>query len=163
MSSYRGHLVGGSILFVPFLLLLGALIEWRALSGPTLLLEVGILFGICLLFALWPDVDIKSRGQTIFYRLFFVFDVLLIATHRYEPAAYLGLFALLPIIGKHRGWTHTVWAAILLPAPFVLLPCIVHDRWDLVGLPYYGAAVTGYLSHLAADGLFWPKWASKRS
>ncbi len=57
-----------------------------------------------------------------------------------------------PIVGKHRGWTHTFLAMVLVPLPIVLVP-YMNNRfiWD-TGLIIYGAAVAGYFSHLWLDG-----------
>jgi hypothetical protein len=111
------------------------------------------LFTLALMFGLWPDVDTNSKGQKIFYTIFFVADLFLIATERFEEAAYLGLFALLPALAPHRGWTHTWWAMLLIPSPLLILPYLhVPDR-PFVGLPFYGAAVVGYFSHLLMDGM----------
>jgi membrane-bound metal-dependent hydrolase YbcI (DUF457 family) len=110
-----------------------------------------VLFGLCLMFALWPDVDTNSKGQDVFYTIFFVADLMLIAARRFEEAAYLGLFAILPILGKHRGWTHTYWAMLLVPLPLVVLPYVLAPERPLSGLPFYGAAVVGYASHLLLD------------
>jgi membrane-bound metal-dependent hydrolase YbcI (DUF457 family) len=111
------------------------------------------LFVLTLLFALWPDVDTDSKGQNLFYGLFFTADLFLIVTEQFKEAAYLGLFALLPALGHHRGWTHTWWAMLLIPSPLLVLPYLHVPERPLVGLPFYGAAVVGYLSHLAMDGM----------
>ena len=111
------------------------------------------LFALCLMFGLWPDVDTNSKGQNLFYTLFFIADIVLIATKHFEEAAYLGLFALLPALGKHRGWTHTWWAMLLIPSPLVILPWVLMPERPLAGLPFYGAAVVGYFSHLVLDGV----------
>src|SRR5690606_34211435 len=112
-----------------------------------------VLFGLCLMFGLWPDVDTNSKGQNVFYGLFFLVDVALIASRHFEEAAYLGLFAILPILGKHRGWTHTYWAMLLIPSPLLVLPMVLFPEAEpLAGLPFYGAAVVGYFSHLFMDG-----------
>jgi hypothetical protein len=124
--------------------------ELELVAGPL------VLLGLCLMFALWPDVDTNSKGQTLFYSIFFAVDVVLIAMREFEWAAYLGLFAILPIIGKHRGWTHTYWAMLLIPSPLLLLPYILFPEAPLAGLPLYGAAVAGYFSHLFMDGLVIP-------
>ena len=115
-----------------------------------------VLGGLCLMFGLWPDVDTNSVGQDIFYTLFFLVDVILIATRHFEEAAYLGLFAILPVLGKHRGWTHTWWAMLLIPSPLLILPYLFFPERPLWGLPFYGAAVIGYFSHLFMDGLVIP-------
>ncbi len=114
------------------------------------------------MFALWPDVDTDSKGQKLFYSIFFAVDVVLIASRNYEWAAYLGLFCILPALGRHRGWTHTFWAMLLIPAPLLALPALLMPERPLAGLPFYGAAVVGYFSHLVFDGLVVPLPFRKR-
>jgi membrane-bound metal-dependent hydrolase YbcI (DUF457 family) len=77
----------------------------------------------------------------------------LIVVGEFELAAYLGLFAILPALGHHRGWTHTWWAMLLIPLPLLVLPYLHVPERPLIGLPFYGAAVVGYFSHLFMDGL----------
>ncbi len=79
--------------------------------------------------------------------------MVLIATKHFEEASYLGLFAILPVLGKHRGWMHSWWAMLLVPSPLLILPYIFFPERPLSGLPFYGAAVVGYFSHLFMDGL----------
>ncbi|MDW8465254.1 MAG: metal-dependent hydrolase [Chloroherpetonaceae bacterium] len=154
MASYRGHLWGGIIFFVPFVLLLVFFFNFYRQPLPALLVQIVILLGITMLFALFPDIDIKSKGQRIFYLIFFCVNILLIATGHWREAAFLGLFAMLPLITEHRGWTHSFWAALVIPLPFLLLPIWFAKAGWKAGLPYYLAAVTGYLSHRFMDGIF---------
>jgi membrane-bound metal-dependent hydrolase YbcI (DUF457 family) len=114
------------------------------------------------MFGLWPDVDTDSKGQSLFYWIFVLVDTFLIVTQRFEAAAYLGFFALLPALGHHRGWTHTWWAMLLIPSPLLLWPYLNWPDRPLVGLPFYGAAVVGYLSHLYMDGLVFRRKKKRR-
>jgi membrane-bound metal-dependent hydrolase YbcI (DUF457 family) len=95
-------------------------------------------------------VDTNSLGQKLFYGIFVVLDSFFLLTGLYKEAALLGFFALLPIIGKHRGWTHTIWAAFLVPSPMLLLP-VFNPGVNAGGLEYYVPVVIGYLSHLILD------------
>ncbi|MEM1126301.1 MAG: metal-dependent hydrolase [Bacteroidota bacterium] len=160
MAGYRGHIGGASVFFVFYFAALAYVFVVDAAYQQFSLLELVAyplaLFGLCLMFGLWPDVDTNSVGQNIFYTLFFLIDVALIVSRRFEEAAYLGLFAILPVIGKHRGWTHTWWAMLLVPSPLVVLPFLFYPDRPLAGLPFYGAAVVGYFSHLFMDGLIIP-------
>lgn len=141
---------------------------------------LGILgcFAIALLFGLWPDVDIKSRSQQIFYTVLFVLNAsLILFLQRYLEAALLGLFAMLPILSRHRGWTHSKITMILLPSLFLVIPIYVEypnwgtgwkelpDLFDSLvtweglpdtlrkGLAFYLAGLIGYASHLYLDGI----------
>ncbi len=157
MAGYRGHLAGASLFFAGYLACLFYVFSVDAAYARFTLVEIiaypMALFGLCLMFGLWPDVDTNSKGQNLFYAIFFLVDVVLIATQHFQEAAYLGLFAILPILGKHRGWTHTWWAMLLIPSPLLILPYVFLPARPLAGLPFYGAAVTGYFSHLFMDGL----------
>ena len=158
MSDYRGHLWGGVVFFVG---LAAAVVAFSAKAGSPEWVEVFrgwkvlVLLGIALLMALWPDVDIDSKGQRLFYRIFLAADVVLIAGKLYQLAAILGLLAMIPIVGRHRGWTHTIWAAVLVTLPILVLPMYFKGDHTLAGLPYFLAAFVGYVSHLVLDRTFW--------
>lgn len=161
MAGYKGHLFGATAFFALYLAALLYVASVEALATRYSQMELlGYplgLFGLCLMFGLWPDTDTDSKGQNFFYTIFFLIDVALIATRHFEEAAYLGLFAILPALGPHRGWTHSWWAMLLVPSPLLVLPMIFFPERPLAGLPFYGAAVVGYLSHLFMDGLV-AKW-----
>ena len=157
MSGYRGHLAGAAVFFGLYLAGLALVYSvdqaYRQFSDVELVAYPVALLGLCLMFGLWPDVDTNSKGQNLFYLLFFLVDVVLIATRRFEQAAYLGLFCILPALGKHRGWTHTYLAMLIIPSPLLVLPYLLAPERPLAGLPFYGAAVVGYFSHLVMDGM----------
>ena len=161
MAGYKGHLAGAVVFFGLYLAALAFVFAvdqaYRQFSEVELVAYPFVLFGLSLMFALWPDVDTNSKGQNVFYGLFFLVDVALIVSRHFEEAAYLGLFAILPILGKHRGWTHTYWAMLLIPSPLLVLPMVLFpEAKPLSGLPLYGAAVVGYFSHLFMDGMVIP-------
>ena len=157
MAGYRGHLAGAAVFYGLYLAGLALVFSvdgaYRQLSDLEIVAYPLALFGLCLMFGLWPDVDTNSKGQSVFYSLFFVAHVALIVTGRFEEAAYLGLFCILPALGKHRGWTHTYAAMLVIPAPLLVLPALLTPDRPLAGLPFYGAAVVGYFSHLVMDGM----------
>ncbi|MFN3394485.1 MAG: metal-dependent hydrolase, partial [Candidatus Thermochlorobacter sp.] len=84
MASYRGHIWGGLLFFVPLIILLVFFFELYKQPLPMLLAQVAILLSITLLFALFPDIDIKSKGQRIFYLIFFCVDLVLIVTNHWR-------------------------------------------------------------------------------
>lgn len=155
MAGYKGHLAGATLFVLGYIALLAyAFSVDAAYEQFSALEQIGYplsLVVLALLFGLWPDVDINSKGQRIFYSIFLVTDLFLIATEQFRAAAYLGLVALLPVLSHHRGWTHTWWAMLLIPSPLLILPYLHVPERPLVGLPFYGAAVVGYLSHLVVD------------
>jgi len=145
MASGKGHIVGG---FIFLLVLLHTISHY--FYRPSLL-DLVLYVAIGLMFAVWPDVDIKSLGQKFFYTVFFLVDLILIYLEEYKIAAYFGLIIILPILAKHRGWTHSIPAMLLVPAPILLYPIYVSGSFDFSGGPYYACAVTGYFSHLVLD------------
>jgi hypothetical protein len=160
LAGYKGHLAGAAVFAALYLGALAAVYAvdaaYARFSEVELAGYAAALIALTLMFGLWPDVDTNSKGQNLFYAIFFAADVVLIATRRFEYAAYLGLFCILPALGRHRGWTHTYWAMLLLPAPLVALPYVLFPERPWTGLPFYGAAVVGYFSHLFMDGMVVP-------
>lgn len=147
MSLYKGHLAGGALAFVIYILVLVFFFSYK----PTY--SVLIWFGLCILGSIWPDIDTNSLAQKLFYGFFLVLDGIFLLSGRYKEAAILGFFALLPIIGKHRGWTHSISAAFIVPSPLIVLP-ILKPELRAGGLEYYTPVVIGYLSHLILDKQF---------
>jgi uncharacterized integral membrane protein len=156
MAGYKGHIAGGlaanAVYVAGVKLLPSNILERWNISLEDWQLLVG-LFVIAVLFALFPDVDTNSVGQNIFFGVAFLADVLLIVGGKFEAAAYLGLLAMLPIIAKHRGWTHHKLAMFLVPLPILVIPYLQNQQIWSLGLLIYGAAVAGYFSHLLLDGL----------
>lgn len=164
MANHKGHILGGlagsivyaaAISFLPverFAESAGLLQDWQALFA---------VFVIGMLFGLFPDVDTNSKAQDIFFWIVFPLDILLLWQGYIQAAAYLGLIAMLPIVGHHRGWTHKKWAAFAVPLPILLVPYLYNDKILPISLIYYGAAVVGYLSHLLLDGLIWKRFRVK--
>lgn len=164
MANYKGHIVGGLAAGVVYAIAMTAvpveqlaeyaqlLDDWQALAA---------VFVIAMLFALFPDVDTNSKAQDIFFWLIFIVDVLLIWNGYFIAAAFLGLIAMLPILTHHRGWTHAKWAIVLVPLPIVLVPLLYSSTLLPIAVVYYGAAVTGYFSHLLLDGLIWKRFRVK--
>lgn len=157
MAGWKGHIAGAVAVNAVYVGAVKLLPQNSILERPVISLQdwqllIG-LFVVAVLFGLFPDVDTNSKGQDIFFGIAFATAVLLIVTGKFEPAAYLGLLAMTPIIGKHRGWTHSKLAMLLVPAPILVIPYLHnHHVWTL-GLLIYGSAVAGYFSHLLLDGL----------
>jgi len=150
MPGYKGHLTGG--LVAGGLAIGAAVITGRLAHAPVYLTG---LMGFCLMGALFPDVDTDSRGQNLFYAVLIAVEGTLIYRHHYRWGAWLGLCAMLPALGHHRGWTHTWWAMLLVGTPILFIPGIFFGAGDMaVFLPFYIAFTVGYFTHLAMDRKF---------
>ena len=144
MSLYKGHLAGGVFAFIIYLVILAVFFSYK----PTY--ETLIWFGLCILGSIWPDIDTSSTAQKLFYGFFLILDGIFLLAGQFTKAAILGFFALLPIIGKHSGWTHSISAAFIIPSPLIVLP-VIKPELNAGGLEYYIPVVIGYLSHLVLD------------
>ena len=84
-----------------------------------------------MLFGLFPDVDTNSKAQDIFFGLYSLW-MFIVTTGNIQAATYLGLIAMLPIVGHHRGWTHKIMghvccaAAHFISAVFVQPKCFAY-------------------------------------
>lgn len=164
MANYKGHIAGGVVAGVAYMAAVSFAPIERFAESAGLLRDwqvVVAVFVVSVLFALFPDVDTNSKAQDIFFGIAFPLNILLIWRGYLQAAAYLGLIAMLPIVGHHRGWTHKKWAAFLVPLPIVLVPYLYSEKMLAISLVYYGAALAGYLSHLLFDGLIWRRFRIK--
>ena len=199
MSMFREHWIGGLVAYSAFFTL--SLIITFAVPilydtvpqawNPTIppvrdIVKIIGCFAVAVLFGLWPDVDIKSKSQKIFYTVLFALNVVLIVFfQKYLESALLGLFAMLPIMSKHRGWTHAKVTMILLPSVFLLIPIYAaYPEWgtnrtlidaltalreweglvDAIrsGFPFYVASFIGYATHLHLDGILFRSRKAQR-
>lgn len=158
MSNYRTHFFFNLVIFIPFVYLINKYFYYDV-STFDKILNFSILFSISVIFTLWPDIDIKSIGQKYFYVVFFVTDIILIATNKINEAALLGLLTMLPMITNHRGFFHSLFAVFFFPSIFLIAPMIYYKSFTiskmLIGIPYYLAGVVGYFGHYLLDGIFW--------
>lgn len=149
MPQYKTHLVGGTLAGG-----LGLGAAWYLdIYRPEPLLGAGLIC-ISAMASLFPDVDTSSMARKFFYGLLAILDTVLLINGYYKWAAIIGLAAMLPAIGDHRGWTHTWWAMLLTPAVILAVPLLLYKiPWEMLA-PFYLAAVLGYFSHLALDRQF---------
>jgi len=149
MPGYKIHVTGAALLAGGGLTALYMFGPWH--PEP---MEAAALVATCLLASLFPDVDTSSKGRPIFYSLLAALDLVLIVNEEYKWAAIVGLVAMLPAMGNHRGWTHTWWAMLAVPLLVLAVPFVFFEfDWQRLA-PFYVAAVLGYFSHLALDRQF---------
>ena len=144
MPNYKDHLSGGSIAFAIALLIVVPHYNTSVLTAAE--------WYICSLAgSLFPDIDIKSKGQRYFYWLTFLLIILLSITKRFFALSIISILAIIPLLGKHRGLFHRTW--FIIGAPML--------AWYIVALnyPLFSDALffdmlfftIGALSHLYLD------------
>lgn len=155
MPGYKGHIIGATACTAGYVGALSLAPAGVLGSNHYLVSDFQLLVGMFVLgnlFGLFPDIDTNSKGQDIFYGIAFVADIVLLYNGRVAAAAFLGLLAMLPILGHHRGWTHSKAAMLIVPLPILVVPYFYNQAYLDTALVAYGAAVVGYFSHLLFDG-----------
>lgn len=145
MPGYKTHLMGGIAAY--FILALFIVVYLVNPSTPTL-----IEWFICALAgSLFPDIDIKSKGQKYFYWAILLGFAVLMYLNKFKLVAQLSLIACVPMLVNHRGMFHRLWFVIGVPfiAAVVLgtyFPLYSHKA--LLDAAFFSA---GAISHLWLD------------
>lgn len=153
MPNYKGHVAGGVVTF--FALVLG--------TGKhhTHVLTLAQWFVFTILGALFPDVDVKSKGRKIFFRLLILALLYYLFLRDFQTCGLIVAMGLLPLCVRHRGVFHNAWFILLctvIPIVYAQLYYTPYSRlitWDAI---FFGC---GALSHLILD--FGPVKFFKRS
>lgn len=146
MPGYKGHLVGGIIAFS--LLFFGVI----AFFIPEVShFTIGEWLFFALAGALFPDIDVKSKGQKYFYYVVLMCLVVLVVRQQYEMLTCFSFIVITPMLARHRGIFHNphfviampliVWIIIAMLAPTTAKPLF----FDTVFF------IAGALSHLWLD------------
>ncbi len=143
MPQYKEHLIGA---FVAYGLLLGILS--LGLARFTTLLE----WLLCALAGgLFPDVDIKSFGQKLLYRILFVLSILCVIQKDFFTLALISTLGLAPLLVKHRGIFHNLWFLCLLSGSTVGAAYMYRPSSATIVLFDVLFFMAGALSHLWLD------------
>ncbi len=143
MPQYKEHLIGGGVAYIIALMVVGSLqpswlngIEW---------------LGCSLLGSLFPDVDIKSKGQKLFYRSGFFIFLLMLMWRKITVCLVIAVVSFIPLLVNHRGLFHRLW--------FVLLCSFALPAYAYYFAPQYALLLfwdafffaAGAISHLWLD------------
>jgi membrane-bound metal-dependent hydrolase YbcI (DUF457 family) len=143
MPGYKTHLMGGFIAFSLLVVAIGAvygslstLIEWLCCA----------FFG-----ALFPDIDIKSKGQQLFFRVLGVLFLILLWQRRIVDIAIMSTLAFLPLTVKHRGITHSLWFLVGLCAAMLFI--VAAAAASYLSIVFFDLLffVAGFFSHILLD------------
>ena len=144
MSNYKGHLAAG--IFV-YLLSIYFIVNSHYVSLSTGL--EWLLF--CLAGSLFPDVDIKSKGQKIFYWIVLILGTILLFNKRGQALLTLGVLAIFPLLVHHRGTTHRLWFVIVVPIIVAWLACKYWPTCSTIIMYDTLFFIVGAISHLWLD------------
>lgn len=146
MPGYKGHLIGGAIAFSCMIIMATQCCRY----SPTFFTAVE-LFVCALLGALFPDVDTKSRGQGIFYRIILCLVCVVLAKKQYISAVVISCAALTPLLVAHRGLFHRPWFLFALPFVFLVVAAYagINHGWHYTWHAIFFLA--GAFSHLMLD------------
>jgi membrane-bound metal-dependent hydrolase YbcI (DUF457 family) len=144
MPNYKGHLVGGVIAY-------GALFFAVFAAQKPSLLIAGEWLLFTLAGALFPDIDIKSKGQKYFYFVILLFVTILVIQQRFEMLAYCSFIIISPMLVRHRGIFHNPWFVIVMP---LLIWVLVSGSLPRLSQQLFCDTlffITGALSHIWLD------------
>jgi len=143
MPGYRAHLVGGAVAYGLTLFLL------RSYNVSVFLAAEWLLF--CLVGSLFPDVDTKSKGQAILYKILFITMIVLALQRRFIPMGIIGFFAIIPIVVRHRGLFHKFWFVVGLAMAAAILIGFYAPEYSRIILFDTIFFTVGVISHLFLD------------
>ena len=146
MPGYKGHLVGGVIAFG--LLFFGVM---SAIVPEPSRFTIGEWLLFALAGCLFPDIDIKSKGQKYFYYVVLVCFIILAARQRFQMLTCFSFIIITPMLVRHRGIFHSPRFVIALP---LLLWIVVAMSMPQLATQFFVDMlffITGALSHLWLD------------
>ena len=134
-------------------------------DGADGLAQIGGVFATAWFMALFPDLDTASIPQRWFMRAMFALLVAALAWGRMDIFAVLAFATILPLLHRHRGWTHwkvTPWlVALFLATVYEFLRAreswVFEFSWENVWAflreywHYTAACVIGHYTHLLLD------------
>jgi len=144
VACYKKHVLFGCIGY-GFILAV-----WR--PGFVSLLQISEWLLCMVVGSLFPDIDIKSKGQTLLYGLFFIMISGLLLLNNLCGAALLGLAICVPLLVKHRGLFHTAWFLALMFSgitALLIFVCPYTERMRLMHDMFF--CIAGVVSHLVLD------------
>lgn len=151
MPGYKAH-----ISFAGFWYCIVLFIVCR-LYNPSTLFLLELAFCI-MLGALFPDIDIKSKGQKYIYTGFFIGAIPLLFMKQYIIVAFAGWLCCIPMMVKHRGIFHDPlymsffilvgWYVLYLYYPVNAIQYIWHFICFIIGMHSHMVLDYGVMSYV---------------
>jgi hypothetical protein len=144
MSNYKGHLAGG---IFAYLIAIYCIIATQSPSFTTGL--EWLLF--TLAGALFPDVDIKSKGQKLFYWIILILMIVLLINDQTQALIIVAVLGVVPLLVRHRGIFHRLWFVILVPLVVAWILCLYMPQCNSTIMYDCLFFIVGAISHLWLD------------
>lgn len=144
MPNYKGHLAGGLIAYF--------IVLYFIIAAQSISLATGfewLLF--TLAGALFPDVDIKSKGQKIFYCVMLLLMLVLLYHNQTQTLIIVAILAMVPLLVRHRGIFHKLGFVLLIPLIIGVLLCAQAPHCSRVIMHDVLFFIAGAISHLWLD------------
>ena len=147
MPNYKTHLVGG---LVTFLCIVPATTSTSLLTSPSPE-ELFVYLCVCLLGSIFPDIDVKSKMQRLFYGAATLAIVLTLLSQAWTLFFIISFCAVIVAMLRHRTITHQIWFLIAIPGIIALyLSHLKSIDFNLIASIYL-FFVGGALSHVILD------------
>ncbi len=143
MPGFRGHLIGGTVTYLVILQCI------KSMALQPSVIASGFVF--CLFGSLFPDIDIKSKGQKLFYSLMLVVLCCFLYYERTDLFIGLSLLATVPLLVKHRGLFHQLWFLIFITISTGLVIGSFHANFSAWAMKNALFFLAGAISHIVLD------------
>lgn len=144
MSNYKGHLAGG---IFAYLIALLCIVSLQFVNFTTSL--EWLLFALAG--SLFPDVDIKSKGQKLFYWVMLLLMMILIINNQKQTLIIVAVLSVIPLLVRHRGIFHKLWFVILIPLFVAWILCLYFPTCEKTIMYDCLFFIVGAISHLWLD------------
>lgn len=146
MPGYRAHLIGGLVAFS------GAYLLTQSATNTDLMLVLQLL-GWCLLGSLFPDIDTKSMGRLVWFRILGVMAIVGLIANQWAVVGFSGILWLLSLLANHRGLFHRFWFILLLALFGMIITDVVVPEYLFYMQYAILFFVIGAFSHILLDGV----------
>jgi hypothetical protein len=145
MPGYKGHLIGGAVAFAVALCVVhSAGVYFNETQGLQ-------WFASTLAGSLFPDIDVKSKGQNIFYKIILCLLLFMLFYDYHRPFITISVAAMVPMIVRHRGIFHRLWFVISFPVVLALFLVTFYPLYQSTIMYNSLFFMIGAISHLWLD------------
>ncbi len=143
MPNFKGHVVGGLFAYGCVAFMLSA--HHTSLFGHAAGLSA------TLAGAIFPDIDIKSKGQRLYLKVLALVLLMSLCLQAYIPLLFVLALFFSSLVMPHRGIFHDLWfiTCMLVMIDLFLLIVIPHRKVEILATSLFFFA--GVLSHLLLD------------